>query len=124
MMAAGEWTVEFYLTDDGTAPVAEFLGDLDPKTRARFRWSIEQLRVRNTRAGPPLVKHLDGDLWELREESSTNIYRVIYVFFTGRRIVLLHGFQKKTQKTPAREIETARRRHRDFLDREKRRAER
>jgi len=40
---------------------------------------------------------------------------VIYCFFTGRRIILLHGFQKKTQKTPERELETARRRYEDWL---------
>ncbi len=76
---------------------------------------MEQLRLRNVQAREPLVKKLDDNLWELREESSTNIYRIIYVFFTGRRIVFLHGFQKKTRKTPRREIEQARRYHADFL---------
>lgn len=70
-------------------------------------WSIEQLRVRNVRAQEPLVRHLEGKLWELREESSTNIYRLLYFFFSGRRIVFVHGFQKKTQKTPRHEIEIA-----------------
>ena len=112
------WSVEFYLNSSGEAPVEDFLETLDLKTRARFIWSIEQLRVRNVRANAPLVRHLEGELWELREESQTNIYRVIYFFFTGRRIVLLHGFQKKTQRTPRREIETADRRQRDFLSRE------
>jgi phage-related protein len=93
---------------------------LDLKTRARFRWSAEQLRVRNVRAREPLVRHLEGNLWELREESSTNIYRVIYVFFTGRPIVLLHGFQKKTQRTPRGELETARMRYEAFIQRERR----
>ncbi len=113
-----EWKLEFYTDASGSSPVIEFLGTLDSKTRARFRWSMEQLRVRNVQARAPLVKHLDGDLWELREESKTNIYRVIYFFYTGRRIVFLHGFQKKTQKTPTREIEMAHRRHLDFLERE------
>ena len=63
-------------------------------------------------------RHLEGNLWELREESATNIYRVIYFFFTGRRIVLLRGFQKKTRQTPRRELETARSRHEVFLARE------
>jgi DNA-binding XRE family transcriptional regulator len=61
---------------------------------------------------------LDGELWELREESATNIYRVIYFFSTGRRIVLLHGFQKKSERIPRGELEAARRRHRGFLARE------
>ena len=121
MVARGDWTLEFYVDERGRSPVEEFLDSLDQKTRARFRWSAEQLRVRNLRAREPLVRHLEGDLWELREESATNIYRVIYIFCTGRRIVLLHGFQKKGQRTPRGELETARRRQDAFLAREERR---
>ena len=120
-MEDGEWTAEFYLEDSGRSPVEEFLEALDLKTRARFRWSMEQLKVRNVSARAPLARHLEGDLWELREESRINIYRIVYFFFTGRRIVFLHGFQKKTQRTPRRELELARWRYRDFLAREERR---
>ncbi len=121
MQGSTGWTTELYVEDDGSTPVEQFLDSLDLKTRARFRWSMEQLRVRNVQAREPLVRHLEGDLWELREESRTNIYRVIYCFFTGRRIVFLHGFQKKTQKTPRQELEVARRRHQKFVAREERR---
>jgi phage-related protein len=121
MSEEGAWVAEFYLEEDGTSPVEGFLDRLDVKTRARFRWSMEQLRLRNVQAREPLVRHLAGDLWELREESSTNIYRIIYFFFTGRRIVFLHGFQKKTQKTPARELTMAQRRMFAFRAREERR---
>ncbi len=114
------WTVEFYVAPDGTCPVEVFLDGLDPKTRARFLWSMEQLRVRNVQAREPLVRHLDDKLWELREESRTNIYRVIYFFYTGRRIVFVHGFQKKTQKTPRKELDIARARYVEFLSREER----
>lgn len=112
------WTVEYYVEDDGTVPVREFLNQMDKKTYARFDWSLEQLRARNVQAGYPLVRHLEGKLWELREESQTNIYRIIYFFFTGRRIVLLHGFQKKTEKTPRREIEMAKNRMVKLVKRE------
>lgn len=114
-----EWIAEFYVEPNGKSPVEEFLNSLDLKTRARFLWSMEQLRMRNVQAREPLVRHLEGELWELREESRTNIYRIVYFFFTGRRIVFLHGFQKKTQKTPGKELETARRRYREFLERER-----
>src|SRR5215207_8160789 len=96
------WSIEFYRTEAGTVPVEEFLKGLDNKTQARFIWSIEQLRVQNVRAGEPLVKHIKGKLWELRRSSSGNIYRLMYFFFVGRRIVFVHGFQKKSQKTPRR----------------------
>ena len=118
MESGRDWTVEFFLDDRGRSPVEEFLDSLDEKTRARFRWSLEQLRERNVLAREPLVRHLEGELWEVREESRTNIYRVIYFFFTGRRIVLLHGFQKKTQRTPPSELDMARRRHSAFIAQE------
>lgn len=102
-----EWQVLFYRTAEGDSPVRAFLESLDEKTRTRFAWSIEQLRVRNVQARPPLVKHLEGKIWELREESATQIYRLLYFFYTGQKVVFLHGFQKKTSKVPRREIETA-----------------
>ncbi len=74
--------------------------------------------MRNVQAREPLVRHLEGKVWELREESQTNIYRLMYFFFTGRRIVFLHGFQKKTQKTPRREIDTALERMKRFIEQE------
>lgn len=103
---------------NGSCPVQEFLVGLDSKTQARFGWSIEQLRLRNVMAKEPLVRHIDGKMWELREESNTNIYRIMYFIFSGQHIVLLHGFQKNTQKTPRREIDVAQQRMEKFIKRE------
>jgi phage-related protein len=97
MAAEGDWSLFFY------------------RSQARFGWSMEQLRQRNVLAREPLVKHLEGQLWELREESATNIYRVVYFIYTGRRIVFVHGFQKKSRRTPRKEIEIARTRYLTFL---------
>src|SRR5688572_9919076 len=116
-MTIGEWSVVFYTDDRGNEPVREFLLNLDWTTRARFDWSIEQLRIRNTQAREPLVRHLEGKTWELRRESDTNIYRLLYAFGNGRQLFFLHGFQKKTQKTPSGEIEIAQRRLVDFTAR-------
>lgn len=113
-----DWSIAFYLDEQGHSPVEEFLEGLDLRTQARFEWSIEQLCVRNISAREPLVRHLEDKLWELRRESQTNIYRLLYAFLSGKRILFLHGFQKKTQKTPRREIELAHRRLAEFLRRE------
>ena len=113
-----EWSVVFYGDAQGHSPVREFLQSLDEDAQQGLGWAIEQLRVRNTAAREPLVRHLEDKVWELRRESRTNIYRVLYFFFTGRRIVLLHGFQKKTQKTPPGELAIARARYRAFIERE------
>jgi len=113
-----EWTIEYYVDESGHVPVQDFLGSLDKETYARFLWSLEQVRVRNIRAREPLVRHLEGKIWEIREESNTNIYRILYFFFSGRRIVLLHGFVKKTQKLPRRELDIALKRLTLFMERE------
>jgi phage-related protein len=111
------WTIVFYTDERGNSPVEEFLSALDLKTQARFDWPIERLRQLNVRAREPLIKPLEGKIWELRRASDGNIYRLLYFFFTGRNIVFVHGFAKKTQKTPRREIETARARMEDFVRR-------
>ena len=113
-----EWSIVFYTDARGNQPLLDFLSNLDLRTQARFDWSLEQLQLRNIRAREPLVRHLEGRVWELRRKSSTNIYRLLYAVLSRRRILLLHGFQKKTQTTPRREIVTAIRRLEEFIARE------
>jgi phage-related protein len=65
----------------------------------------------------PYVKPVKGyqKLFELRAKGKDGIARVFYFTFTGKRIVLLHGFMKKSARTPAREIETAKARMKEAL---------
>lgn len=60
--------------------------------------------------GEPHVKHLDGKLWELRLKSPDGVARGLYVAASGRRLIVLHVFAKKTQRTPARALAIARER--------------
>lgn len=55
----------------------------------------------------PHVKHLDGKLWELRAKAAEGIARGLYVTVTGRQVVVLHVFVKKSDKTPLRAIALA-----------------
>jgi len=56
----------------------------------------------------PYIKHLEGKLWEMRMIGRDSIARSIYITASGRRVVVLHTFIKKTDKTPARALEIAR----------------
>jgi phage-related protein len=60
--------------------------------------------------GLPHVKHLEGKLWEMRPRGRSGIARAIYVVATGERVVIVHAFAKKTQKTPPEALVVARRR--------------
>lgn len=63
--------------------------------------------ARPERVREPYVRHLEGRLWEMRMKGKDGIARAAYVTATGQRVVVVHVFGKKTQKTPRREIETA-----------------
>jgi phage-related protein len=66
------------------------------------------------RVREPYVKHLDDALWELRLKGRDGIARAIYMTATGRRIVVLRVFTKRTRKTPRRELELAARRAKEI----------
>jgi phage-related protein len=67
------------------------------------------------RIGPPHVKHLQGKLWEMRLTGRDGIARAIYVTTIGRRIVVLHAFVKKSQKTPRAALALAEQRAKEIL---------
>jgi phage-related protein len=62
------------------------------------------------RVHEPYIKHIEGPIWEMRLRGRDEIARALYVTATGRRVVILRVFTKKSRKTPRREIELARRR--------------
>lgn len=65
----------------------------------------------------PYSKPLEDGIFELRAKVGTNISRVLYFFYYEGRIILTHGFVKKTQKTPPSEIKKAKECRKDFLER-------
>ena len=112
------WTVENYVDVSGVAPVEEFIHSLPPRDQGHFAWTVELLKEFGVRLRMPYARHLEGKLWELRVRTGSNAHRVIYFAHSGRRFVLLHGFTKKTDKTPRRELEMARKRMMDFISEE------
>jgi phage-related protein len=62
------------------------------------------------RIGSPHVKHLQGKLWEMQFGGRDGIARAVYVTAVGRRVIVLHAFVKKAQKTPRAALELAQRR--------------
>jgi phage-related protein len=100
------WSVE---TLNGT--VDQELGDLPADMRARLTRLSLLIEAHGLLALPSgAVKHLEGKLWELRVTGRDGIARAIYVTATGRRVLILRAFVKKTQKTPTQELELARQR--------------
>ena len=99
----------FYRSDAGREPVREWLKSLDAEDRRMIGEDIKDVEF-SWPIGMPLVRSLGHDLWEVR--SSLTHGRIARVLFCveGECMVLLHGFMKKTQKTPVKEIDLALRR--------------
>jgi phage-related protein len=103
MMAQMAWTVE---TLNGTvdAELAELPADMRARL-ARISELIASVGLSNVRE--PHVRHIRGQLWEIRLKGKAGIARALYVTAREQRVVILRAFIKKTQKTPASEIDLA-----------------
>lgn len=105
--------VVFYQTLAGAEVVLDWLRGLDEADRTiigqdlmrvQFRWPV----------GMPLCRPLGGGLWEVRSDLASNRIARLMFCFTGGKLVALHGFIKKTQKTPEVDLKIARQRIREF----------
>ena len=99
--------IEFYTLDDGDCPVAEFILSLDPKMKAKVLRTIDLLKNNGPLLREPYSKSLSDGIFELRIKQGNDITRILYFFFIGNKAILTNGFIKKSQKTPKKIIETA-----------------
>ena len=97
--------------------VAEFLESLPPKHQSKAFREIDLLEEFGNGLKEPYVKHIEGEIWELRIKFASDISRIFYFTWQEETVVLLHGFIKKTQRTPRAEIEVARKRAEDYKQR-------
>ena len=113
MTAGKRVSAAFYASDAGNEPVREWLKDLPLADRkvlgediaaVEFTWPV----------GMPLVRPMKQGLWELRSSLAGNRIARILFCVTDGRMVLLHGFIKKSQKTPAEELALARKRQKEI----------
>ena len=123
----GQWggamfKIEFYETPDGRSELLEFIDDLRMKAAAskdariqhkQIALYIQLLEDYGSRLPGNIAKHLEGDIWELRPGNN----RILYFYHKDNVYVLLHQFQKKTQKTPRRELQKAKAERDDWIAR-------
>lgn len=101
-------TVAFYRADSGSEPVRDWLRQLTVEDRKAVGTDIKTVQY-GWPSGMPLVRKMEPGLWEVRCDIADGIARVLFTVKDGR-MVLLHGFVKKAQKTPDNELKTARNR--------------
>lgn len=116
------FNIDFYRDSRGYCSIESFLDSLQEKAErdknSRIQWKqltqyIQLLSDHGTQLGPNITKRLVENIWELRPGDN----RILFFFFCNNTFVLLHQFRKKTQKTPSREIERAKKERDDWISR-------
>ena len=101
-------SVAFFRLDSGKEPVRVWLKEMSQEDRKTIGEDIKTLQY-GWPVGMPLSRKMDRELWELRSNISSGIARTFFTIFETQ-IVLLHGFVKKSKKTPTKELSLAKRR--------------
>lgn len=114
------YEIYFYKDKNGKEPVKEYMAGLavkkDKDSRIKLNKIMDYVKILSeygTGAGEPYIKHINGEIWELRPLRD----RILFAAWDGRGFVLLHVFMKQTQKTPQKEIERAKRNLTDYRGR-------
>ena len=113
--------VEFYRTEDGTCPVQEFIDRLNGSDAQKVLW-VFRLIERIDRVPKQYLKKLTGthEIWECRVRTSSGAYRFFSFFVRGDRLIITHGYSKKTNKTDPKEIQKAEQYRKAYLTRSQR----
>lgn len=105
------YKVRFFKDRKGRQPALDYIRELSKKKDKDSRINlnkindyIEALKQNGTRLGMLYVRHFEDDLWELRPLGN----RIFFVVWMDRIFILLHGYEKKSQKTPEKELNRAR----------------
>lgn len=96
----------------------KFILTLSKKELEKLNYLISLLETED-KLPAKFIKYIKDGLYELRLEYSSNIYRVFFIFDEGKIVVLFNGFQKKTQKTPQKEIDKALRIKKEYYESKK-----
>lgn len=112
-----EWGVVFYETGTSQCPVKDFLGTLNHKQAAKVLRGMQLVREFGPELGMPYVETIQDGIQCLRIKHGSDIFRVFFFVGPAHTIVFLHGFRKKTPKTPPREITRAVHYRSDVLNR-------
>ena len=111
------YEVIFYTSERGDSPIDEFLDDLNTKHRGKVAAWIDLLEQEGPNLKRPYADIVRGKIRELRVKFGNNQYRILYFFYLRNKIVLVHGFVKKSDSIDEKDINVAERRREDWIKR-------
>lgn len=109
--------IYYYISPAGSNPVKQFIDSLTPQQQTKILRIFQYIQEYGLAAHLPQIKKLTGtSLWEIRVLGKHNL-RILYVIPKENLALILHGFIKKTAKTPKKELKAALNRYQEWLDR-------
>ena len=109
-----KWEIKYYNSKPKFSPIYDFIKGLDKNTKGRILRVLDMLEDFGLNLGGKFVKKIKGtNLWELRIFGEKSV-RIIYIAQQYHTFLLLHGFIKKTQKTPDKELKIALQRSKEY----------
>ena len=107
------------MSPDGNSPVVEYLDGLDAKQAVKVLWTLSAIKLTHPAPSLYLKKMVaTDDLWEARVIFAGNIFRLLGWMDGTDKLILAHGFTKKTEKTPLQEIRTTETRKKIYENKE------
>ncbi|MGN1301296.1 MAG: type II toxin-antitoxin system RelE/ParE family toxin [Clostridia bacterium] len=116
------YKIIFYKNKNGYSEIEEYIKLLSSKRNnskdckikfTKITSYIDLLSEKGLNLGEPYIKHINGDIWELRPLRD----RILFAYWDNNKFILLHQFMKQTQKTPLKEIEKAKKNLADYKKR-------
>lgn len=114
-----KWKITYYISPSGDNPFSDFLDALEHSSQSKILRILHNIQEYGLDSAIPHIKKLSGTpFWEIRILGKDSI-RVIYVVPAKFQVLVLHGFKKKTQRTPIKELATTSRRYQEYTLRNK-----
>jgi len=111
-------TIEFYRSASGSCPVEDYLDSLTDAEVMKATWVLKLIQEINHVPSKYFKKLVNtNDIWEVRIDAGKNSFRLLGFFFGKEWVILTNAFQKKSQKTPKKEIELAEKRKKEYISR-------
>ena len=114
-----KYIFDVYEKENGDCPFLDYLDEVDVKSRAKILRAIAIVEEFGIHSPAGYIDHLGDGIYELRIKFSSNIFRCLYFHVVEKQYLITHGFTKKTQKTPAKEIGRAKEYRTDYRERKK-----